>query len=152
MASPQESLGFLANHKVTAYEFDSDADPHAVAWIDMRGYREFTALVFHTVGTTKVDTIEIIADQNSDGSGTNIVVKKHASDGDAGFIDAVGDYAFISCTAEEIAQEAADAGQSNVRYVSVNLELGNAGDEAVIVYILSEPIFRYSGLSVDFQA
>jgi hypothetical protein len=152
MASIQAVHKLLGNAKITAYDFDNAADPVDVAWVDMQNYRCFTALVFHSVGTSKIDTFSILANAQSDGSGTDITIKAHGGQGGSGFLDAVGDYGFLEITAEEVAQEAADAGITGARYVSVSLEMNNATDEAVVVYILSEPRFASQNLSADFQA
>ena len=58
----------------------------------------------------------------------------------------------LAHSAEEIAQEAADAGVSNARYVSANLTLQNAADENVVVYIRGQAKRAYDGLTADVVA
>ena len=58
----------------------------------------------------------------------------------------------LECSAEEIAQEAADAGVSNARYVSANLTMDNAADENVVVYIRSRAKRAYDGQTADVVA
>lgn len=130
MASPQASQKLLSNLKVTHYDFDPDATTATdVAWVDMRDYENFAASFFRTVGTGGI-TYKILANAKADGSGTDVVIKQGSA-----VPDAAGDYAFLECTAEEIAQEAADAGVSGARYVSLNITFATATDEGVVTYI-----------------
>lgn len=148
MASSQSSDKLLSNLAITQYDFDPDGTSAVdVAWVDMRDFENFAFSFFRTVGTSDV-TVKIIANAESDGGGTDVEIKTwtNATFGDP---DATGDYAFGECTAEEIAQEAADAGVENVRYVSVNLTFGTGTDEAVVTYIRGGCKRAYDGLSAN---
>lgn len=140
MASPQSSQKFLAGHKIQVWDHDPGGTTAllvtpdggtTVRVVDMRDYLCFTFAVLATIATTGPTKIEIIAATGSDGTGTVTVIK------DSGTIaaDAVGDWAVLECSAEEVAQEAADAG-ADLRYVAGRITCGNAADEAVAVYIL----------------
>ena len=147
MASPQASDKLASQLAVTQYDFDPDsADATDVAWVDMRDFDNFMVLVFRSVGTGDVDTFKILANAESDGGGTDVEIKAHAL-GTA--VDAVGDYVVLECTAEEIAQEAADAGVDNVRYVSASVELATSTDECVVTYIRGGAKRKYDGLTAD---
>lgn len=152
MASPQASNKLSSRLAVTAYDHDPADSTVAtdVQWVDMRDFEHFMAIAFASALTgTGVTAFSILANANSDGSGTDVTIKTHAV-GSAP--DAVGDYLMLECTAEEIAQEAADAGVSNARYVSVNLTCNNAADENVVVYIRSGNKRAYRGLTADTVA
>lgn len=134
MSSPQGSQKFIANNKVTHYDFDPGATTLTdIAWVDMRDFEEITASFFRTVGTGAV-VFHILANAESDGSGTDINIKTHAVGSEP---DAVGDYLFLSCSAEEVAQEASDAGVANARYVTAQVSVATDSDEGVVTYIMS---------------
>ena len=151
MASPQAPEKFTANNKVTMYDFDPDATTAAtVGWVDMQGYGELTVVAFASALTgVGNEDFSIVADANSDGSGTNVTVVSHAI-GSAP--DAVGDYLVLSCTAEQIVQEGADGSQTALRYASAKIGVANAADEQVVVYIRSKPTHAVSGLTADVVA
>lgn len=150
MATPQENECFLANNKVTQYDFDPDGTSATeIAWVDMRDYGEATFAFFRTVGTSAL-TWRILANPASDGSGTDVVIKTKTLTSSEP--DAVGDYVFQSITAEQIAQEASDAGVAGVRYVTLELTFATGTDEGVVTYIRSKPRFAYSGLTADTVA
>lgn len=146
MASPQASDKLLSSLAITHYDFDPDGTSATdVAWVDMRDFENFAFSFLRTIGTSDV-TVTILANAASDGSGTDVTVKSwtNATFGDP---DAAFDYAFGECTAEEIAQEAADAGVDNARYVSVNLTFATGTDEAVVTYIRGGCKRCYDGLT-----
>jgi hypothetical protein len=150
MASPQARDKFLANQAMQMYDFDPDGtDPVDVAWVDMQNYRTFVVGLFRSVGTGSVAAFKILANPNSDGSGTDVEVKAHAL-GSAP--DAVGDQIWLECSAEEIMQEANDAGVANCRYVSASIDLATGTDECVVLYIRAHPRFAYDNLTADVIA
>src|SRR5262245_49077591 len=145
MASPQASEKLSGKLAVTMYDFDPDGtDPVDVAWVDMQNYSHFMVVLFRSVGTGTVAAFKILANSGVSGGGTDIEVKAHAI-GSAP--NAVGDYIFLECTAEEIAQEAADAGITGARYVSASIDLQTGTDECVVTYIRSAARFSYDGLT-----
>jgi hypothetical protein len=146
---------FFANNKVESF----DHDPGSTAalevtpdggttqrWVDMANYGSFSAIAMTSVlGGNGITKLEILANDKSDGSGTDVVIK------DSGTVaaDAVGDYVVEECTAEELAQEGAD-NSVNLRYVCARLTCHHAGDEAVVTYIRSKPRFAENGLTADY--
>src|SRR5688500_7172668 len=120
MASAQASDKLLSNLKITSYDFDPDVTTAVgVAWVDMRDFENIAFQFIRTVGTSDV-TVTVLATAESDGSGTDVEIKSltNAAFGDP---DAAFDYAFVECTAEEIAHLAEAAGVANARYVTLNL-------------------------------
>src|SRR5712691_755264 len=108
MASPKSSTHLFSRLKIKSYDFDPNATSATdVGWVDMRDYTHFGVSLFRSVGSNTVTSFAILANSASDGSGTDVTIKSHAI-GSAP--DAVGDQIFLECTAEEIMQEANDAG------------------------------------------
>jgi len=143
MASTQASDSILQNIKVTQYDFDPDSTSATdVAWVDMRDFGKFAFSFFRTVGTSDV-TVQILANSESDGSGSDVVVKTWTNSA-FGDPDAVGDYAFGECSSEELASLG-----STLRYVTVNLAFGTGTDEAVVTYIRTDPRWAYDGLTAN---
>lgn len=141
MASALGSQSFLANNLVTVYDHDPDeSTAFDVAWVDMSGYSEFTAIVIKTVGTGATDAFTILSNPTSTGGGTDVTVKAHAG---PTVQDAVADMLVLSCRADEL---------SGNRYVSVSLELAVTTDECVVVYIRSNPRHAYVDLTGDTVA
>lgn len=132
------------NMAVTQYDFDPDATTATeIAWVDMRDFENFMCLFFRTVGTSAL-TYTIIGNAESDGSGTDVTLATGSA-----APDAVGDYAYLEISAEQIAQEASDAGVDNVRYVTMVCTVATGTDEGVITYIRANPKRAYDGLTAD---
>lgn len=154
MASPQGLDKFLSNNKLQMWDHDPDGTAAAVVtpdagtttrWVDMRDYSSFVcAAMSSTLTGNGITKLEIVANTASDGSGTTVVIK------DSGTVaaDAVGDWVVEECSAEELRQEGAD-NSVNLRYVAGRLTVQNAADEAVVVYIRTEPRFAYDALTPD---
>lgn len=154
MASSQSSNKIFANQKIEMFDHDPDSTAALEVtpdggttqrWVDMANYGAFAAIAMSSLlagnGITK---LEIVANDKSDGSGTDVVIKSSGTVA----ADAVGDYVVEECTAEELAQEGAD-NSVNLRYVCARITMQNAGDEAVVTYIRSNPRFAESGLTAD---
>lgn len=150
MGSPQASDKLFSNVKVEMFDHDPDTtDATDVEWVDMRDYENFAVLVMASALTgIGVTAFTILANSESDGSGTDVTIKTHAV-GSAP--DAVGDYLVLECTAEEIAQEGADAGE-DLRYVSANLTMDNAADENVVTYVRGGAKRAHDALTADTVA
>ena len=149
MPGPQTSTHLFSRMKVKHYDFDPNATtPTDIAWVDMQNFRRFACSFFRTIGTGAV-TFRILANAQSTGGGTDVVIKQHAV---AAEPDAVGDQLFLECSAEELAQEAADAGIEGVRYVTANVSVATSTDEGVVTYMLAEPRFVSDGLTADIVA
>ena len=148
MASPQASDKLFANMAIRHYDHDpNDTLAHEIAWVDMRDFESFACSFFRTIGTSNL-TFTIVANAQSDGSGTDVTIKSWSGSQP----DAVGDQVFLECTAEEIAQEAADAGVANARYVTANITLATGTDEGVVTYIRANPKRAYDALTADVVA
>lgn len=142
--------GFLSNNKVTQYDHDPGSTAAVdIAWVDMKDYSEITISTFASALTgAGCNAFTILANSESNGSGTDATVATHAI-GSAP--DAVGDYLFLSVSAEMIrAVETSSTGQ--LRYVSASITCANAADEQVVTYIRSEPRFAKDGLTADVVA
>lgn len=147
MAVATSSDKLTSELKITQYDFDPDGTSAVdVAWVDMRDFVKFLVGFFRTVGTSDL-TLKILANSGSSGGGTDVEVKVKTLTGVQP--NAVGDYTWIECTAEEIQQAAAAAGVADVRYVSANLTFATGTDEAVVTYVRGGPRFSFDGLTAD---
>jgi hypothetical protein len=148
MASSVSTDKLFTTHAIASYDFDPDATAATdVAWVDLRDYSNFAVIVMSSALTGNGPAaFKILANPNSDGSGTDVEVKAHAVGSKP---DAVGDYLVLECTAEEIAELASD-NSSALRYVSANIAMANAADEAVVTYIRTGARFQYDGMTADY--
>ena len=148
MASPQASDKLKSNLAVTQYDFDPDATSATeITWVDMRDFESFMCSFFRTVGTGTF-AMTIIGNAQSDGGGTDVALKSFSGSAP----DAVGDYVFLEVTAEEIAQEAADAGVAHARYVTAVCTFGTNTDEGVVTYIRGRSKRPHRALTADVVA
>jgi hypothetical protein len=107
-----------------------------------KGYGSFqVAAMASTLTGSGITLLEIIAAESA--AGANATQIKTSGTIAA---DAVGDWAMEECTAEEIQQIGKPLGY-NFTHVAARLTLQNAADEAVVVYILDEPMFKYDALT-----
>lgn len=116
----QQFKNQTANATSGAYAFST--------WLDMRDYEGFAVMAFNVALTgAGITKVEILA--ADDTSGTNATVIK-----DSGTVaaDALADYVFLECSAQEIQQESEDGGY-NLRYVNVRLTADNAADDQGVV-------------------
>ena len=153
MASPQTSNKFASTQKAQMFDHDPGGTSAAVItpdggtterWVDMRDYGNFAVLAMSSTLTGNgITKLEIVA--ADDNTGTNTIVIK-----DSGTVaaDAVGDYVFEECTAEEIQQESEDAGFTS-RFVAGRLTVENAADEAVATYVQFTAKYAVDGLTAD---
>jgi len=119
-------------NRITYHDFDPDGTTAVdVAWVDGRDVRNWLFTVIRTVGTSAL-TMKILANSESDGSGTDVEVceKNFTVNGQP---DAFLDYAMIEVQAEEIRKACEDAGEDG-RYVSVSLAAATGTDECIVVY------------------
>lgn len=127
------SLDVFSNYAIEMLDFDpGGVNPVDVKWVDLQGFDAFSVIAMKSVGTGAVDTFKILANSQSDGSGTDVVVKTHALGTP---VDAVGDFVVLHARAIEVADAAANAGVTGVRYVSAQLELAVGTDEMVVTYL-----------------
>lgn len=148
MASSVSTDKLFTTHAIASYDFDPDSTAATdVAWVDLRDYSNFAVIVMSSALTGNGPAaFKILANPNSDGSGTDVEVKAHAVGSKP---DAVGDYLVLECTAEEIAELASD-NSSALRYVSANIAMSTTADEAVVTYIRTGARFQYDGMTADY--
>ncbi|MFQ5625594.1 MAG: hypothetical protein ACE5FM_02955 [Methyloligellaceae bacterium] len=144
MAATAKSQKFGTRANVKSYEVTATG-PADVAWVDMSNFETFFASVVKTVGTNVISNFSIIANAQSDGSGTDVTV----IDGtvDIVNVNAVGENGHVECTADMVKEAGVAAGE-DVRYVSINLTQ-TATEECVVTYILADPKFGYSDLTAN---
>lgn len=142
MAVAMQSQKIGSRMLVSHYDFDPDATTATdIAWVDMRDFGRFLCSFFRTVGTSAL-TLTILANSESDGSGTDVELKSKTFT--AGQPNALGDYVFLECTAQEMA-----AAGTDLRYITANCTVATGTDEGVVTYIRSDPRFAYEDLSAD---
>jgi hypothetical protein len=118
-----------------------------IAWVDMRDYENFAALVFtSSLGGNGPTVFTIVANSQSNGGGTDAVIKSHAV-GSAP--DAVGDFLVLECTDKELAQESTST-TGELRYVSAKVTCHHTDDEAVVVYLRGGAKRAADGLTADY--
>jgi len=135
----------MSEIKITQYDFDPNTtDSTAVGWVDMRDFSKFLVAFFRTVGTSNI-TLLIRAATNNAGANVQTILTKTI----AAQPDAVGDYVFEECLAEQIAQVAATSGYA-LRYVSAYISFATNTDEGVVTYVQGGARFKYDGLTADY--
>lgn len=140
MASTLASEKFGSKNAVTMYDHDPGVTTAVdVGWVDLRDYEGIHITVFKSVGTDAVSSFKILGNSASDGSGADVELKVSASTPAA-----VGDYAHLEVTAEEIGALGTD-----LRYVSANLVCDTGTDECVVTYVRFGSKRATSGLSAD---
>ena len=111
-------------------------------YVAMAGYGSFQGLCYTSVLAGNGPTlVEIVAAE--DAAGTNVTQIKTSGTVAA---DAVGDWVMLECTAEEINHVGKAAGY-DFTHVGVRITCQNVGDEACVVYIRDEPLFKYDALT-----
>uniref|UniRef100_A0A6M3L7Y8 Uncharacterized protein n=1 Tax=viral metagenome TaxID=1070528 RepID=A0A6M3L7Y8_9ZZZZ len=152
MASALNTEKIFSKIAIAMYDHDPGATTAIICsgdggttknYVDMLSYGRFgVEAMLSVIGSSSGMTLlEIVACAATNFS--SVVVVKTTGTIAA---DAVGDYAVLECTAEEIAQLATD-NSAALRYAAARITCSNAGDECVVTYILAEPRFAYSGLT-----
>lgn len=129
---------------VTHYDFDPNATTATAAgWVDMKNFSKLLVSFMRTVGTSAL-TLKIQASASSNGASAEDIVTKTVSSEP----DAVGDYLFLECLAEQIANKGATTGKA-LRYASAVLSFATGTDEGVVTYIRGGARFAYDQLTAD---
>lgn len=139
MASAVSTVKLFANAAIeqfyhapadAATEQSVKAGATTTTWKDLRDYEGFavSAMTALLVGSGMIE-LSIYAAE--DATGTNATEIKTTG---AIAADAVGDYAVLECTAEEIAQIGKAAGY-NLRYVAAYVDCNHNDDEVAVTYI-----------------
>lgn len=145
MAVATASDKISSNLQVTSYDFDpNDTAVTEIAWVDMRDSSGIMIQFIRTIGTGAV-TFDLLANTESDGSGTDTVIKTHAVDSEP---NAVGDYIFLEATADEIGA----GGTGAARYVTARVSVATGTDEGVVSYIRTAGRVHKEGLTADLIA
>ena len=98
-------------------------------WVDMKSYHNFAVgAMSSTLTGNGITLLEIVAADTALQSDTSLTVIKTSG---TVACDAVGDWAFLECNAEEIAHLASTY---DLRYITARITLANAADEAVVVF------------------
>lgn len=149
MASLVDSQKFASRVKLTMWDHDPGATTAklvspdggtTVRYIDMATFEGAVVAAYPTaIGGGGLTKLEIVA--ATDAAFTTPVVVK-----DSGVIaaDALGDWAMLECTAEEVAHLGA-----GLRYVTGRLTQGTATDEAVVVLMGIGPRFGTADLTAE---
>lgn len=145
MASALQSKKLTSEVKVTMYDFDPNStDATAVGWVDMKDFSTLLVGFFRTVGTSDI-TLSIKAAPAASATNAQIIVEKTITSQP----DAVGDYIFIECLAEQIAAVAESSGYP-LRYASAYISFATATDEGVVTYIRSGARVKRENLTEDY--
>ncbi len=107
-----------------------------IAWEDLALFRHFMAQLTVIVGA--VVSFKIYASAASDGSNP-VEVKVHAAPAAA---DAKDDSLVLECSSEELAALGED-----LRYVSVEVDMGTNTDQASVTYVRAEPRYAQANLT-----
>ena len=151
MASSISTVKLFANAAIESFthtpaaastEQSAKSGATATTWKDMRDYTGFAVVATPTVfvGNGMIELSIYAAD---DDSGTNATEIKTT-----GVIaaDALGDYAALECTTEEIVQLSAAAGY-DLRYVTAYVDCHHDDDEVALTYIRHGARFPQAGLT-----
>ena len=149
MASPQGSNRFFSDFFVdtrihnptTATTAQVLTDATSLFYLDGSLYSHFAFAVAYVSGSGGIIQVELVAADDV-AFATNVTVIK---DSGAIDLDAADDRYLTECSAEEIAQESADAG-ATLRYVSVRLDCGHA-DDIALVTMIAKPRFPRDGIT-----
>lgn len=139
MASPTTTQHVRSNLTVQLWDHDpggttatlvSPDGGTTIRYLDMRDYTHFSvAAMSKTLTGNGITKLEIVASATTAFSAVTVIK-------DSGTVAADAEYDWVmeECTAQEVAQEGADAGVE-LRYVAGRITEANAADEAVAVYI-----------------
>lgn len=152
MASSQTRNQMMTEQFTRMYDHDPDATTAklcspdggtTIRYIDMSQFRSLMVGVMSNALTgAGVTLLEIVADETVAFSAP-VVVKT------SGVLaaDAVGDNAFLECSADELAALGA-ANSKDLRYVAARITEANAADEAVVLYV-AKGRFPHDGLTAN---
>ena len=158
MTSPQGAHKLLANNKVVWVCDTSDRTTLAAipvseagvvgTWFAMKDYRRVMALLILHTRADNVEQMHIYAASDSSGSDAAAIVS-HAG---TTACDAAGDglCTGMEVTAEQLAQEGADAGVVYT-HISIAVKTGNSSDRVTGV-LIAEAKQPHLDLSVDYSA
>ena len=143
MASPQASQKLMSelfidsriHNPTTATTAQVLTDATSLFYLDGSLFSHFCFVTAFVSGSGGIIQVELVAADDV-AFATNLVVIKDTGAID---LDAADDRVILECSAEEIAQESADAG-ANSRYVSLRIDAGHA-DDIALVTMIAKPRF-----------
>jgi len=148
MASTVSTEQIGSKQAVSMYDHDPDGTSATIVSgdggttlqvVSLDDYENFGVMAMSSALTgAGISKLEIIACDASNGTGNITVIK----DSGAVVADAVGDYVWQECTAQEVAQLSTTA-----KFVGGRITVANAADEAVVAYVRTCPRFATSGLT-----
>jgi hypothetical protein len=151
MASSVSTDRLACRRKIEMWDHDPDSTAARIVspdanttkrYVAMAGYGSFqVAAMSATLTGNGITLLEIVAAEDS--AGTNATQIKTSGTIAA---DAVGDWAMLEATADEINHVGKAAGY-DFTHVGARLTLANAADECAVVYIRDEPLFKYDALT-----
>ncbi len=145
MASALTSIKATSNAKRLVFDVDPNASTATdVSWQDLRDYGYILVGFIRTIGTGALDAFAILANPNSDGSGTDATVKTHAVGTEP---DAVADAIWLEASASEFPPLG-----TSLRYATASVEFATDTDEAIVIYELGNPRFPQQDLTADVIA
>lgn len=157
MATVQsEYQKFMSRNAMKLFDFDPDVatvvnvPTDAQGWLDMQDYEGAICTFFRTVGASALDTFDIIANSESDGSGTDATIVVGMPVG-ASEPNAVGDQIHLEISAEMLASLSTST-TGSLRYVTSAVEVATGTDEAVIAWTRYGTRNAKDGLTADIIA
>lgn len=152
MASAVTTAKWGANNAAITYDHDPGSTAAMITspdggttkrYVAMRDYEGFVGLVMATIATGGPTLVDIVAAEDSSGTNVTTIV----SSGTVA-ADAVGDFVYVECTAEQINEVGKAAGYT-FTHAGVRITCANSGDECAVTYIRTKPKFPQSGLSAN---
>ena len=119
-----------APNSATANEIVTPDGGTTDKWVDMRDYEGFAMAVMLTIigSSSQIDDIKIVAASDTAGADETEIKTVDVT------ADALGDWAVLECSAEELAQAGASS-DLDLRYVAGKIGVTHANDEAAVTYI-----------------
>ena len=144
MASPVVVEHLTARLAQQAY-LHTGAPATDIAWVDMRDFSHLLVGLSRISGTGNIDSFRILANAESDGSGTDVEIVVHPLTAQP---NAVNDQIYLEVEESQVRAEGEKAGQ-DVRYVSANVDLATGADQVAIIYTRKASRHAYQNLTPD---
>lgn len=148
MATPQARDTLACRMKLMMFDDDNATANvlHYTSWQALKDYENVMIGVMHAAGTGLLSGGIYAA---SDASASDAaLIQAFATPTD---VDAVGDWRYAEISAEQIAQEAADAGVVFTHF-SAGITADGAADEFAVVYIMVPGRFKHDALTADYTS
>jgi len=142
LSTRRKMLMFYHAPAAAATEQSVKSGATTTTWQAFQGYGSFQVAAM-TALLAGNGMIELSIYAAEDASGTNATEIKTSGVLAA---DAVGDWAQLECSAEEV-NAAGKALGYNFTHVVAYVDCHHNDDEVAVVYILDEPLFKYDGLT-----